>query len=189
MSDAAERLYERVLVLRCQTGDAAALSELIRRYAPRLRFYLRKMTSEAAADDLLQDVWIDVFAKVARLRDPGAFTAWLYRIARDAVCRELRRRRVPILPVGDQLIDESSEPNHDGDWSVEDVERVRAELDALSPAHREVLLLQFVEGMSYEQIAGATGCAVGTVRSRIHYAKRSLRALMERDMVRKEERS
>jgi hypothetical protein len=52
MSDAAERLYERVLVVRCQTGDAAALAELIARYSLRLRFYLCKMAGDAAAEDL-----------------------------------------------------------------------------------------------------------------------------------------
>src|SRR5579862_8854262 len=100
MNDAAsgvERLYERVLVVRCQTGETAALAELIARYGPRLRFYLRKMTADSVADDLLQEVWIDVFAKIARLNDPGSFAAWVYRIARDRAYRELRRRRISIV--------------------------------------------------------------------------------------------
>src|SRR3954447_6111932 len=108
MSDAAERLYERVLVVRCQTGEPAALAELIARYGPRLRFYLRKMAGDAAADDLLQDVWIDVFDKIVRLKDAGAFGAWIYRIARDKAYRELRRRRVPpCVAVNDEMVDDA----------------------------------------------------------------------------------
>ena len=186
MGNAAERLYERVLVVRCQTGDPAALAELIARYGPRLRFYLRKMAGEAAAEDLLQDVWVDVFAKVARLNDPAAFGAWVYRIARDRAYRELRRRRVPTIAIDQEPEEPSIEV--DDEWTAEDVDRVRAAIDGLAAEHREVLVLQVVEGMTYEQIAAVTGSLVGTVRSRIHYAKRALRALLETDAVGKDER-
>jgi RNA polymerase sigma-70 factor, ECF subfamily len=193
MNDAASavgRLFERVLVVRCQTGEAAALAELIARYGPRLRFYLRKMTSESVADDLLQDVWIDVFAKISRLNDPESFAAWVYRIARDRAYRELRRRRISTVAVDERVIDaatvvEDDEPR----WSAEDVEQLRAALDELPIAQREVLLLQFVEQMTYEQIAAVVGCPVGTVRSRIHHAKRVLRVALEHRIVGKDERT
>jgi RNA polymerase sigma-70 factor (ECF subfamily) len=186
MSDAAERLFERVLVLRCQTGEPVALAELIARYGPRLRFYLRKMAGDAAVDDLLQDVWIDVFANVARLNDPAAFAAWVYRIARDKAYRLLRARRVPLIELDDELCDVTSDD--EDEWTPDDAAAVRAALDKLPAAHREVLLLQFVEEMTYEQIAALTACPVGTVRSRIHYAKRALRAAIERTTATKDER-
>jgi RNA polymerase sigma-70 factor (ECF subfamily) len=186
MSDAAERLYERVLVVRCQTGEPAALAELIARYGPRLRFYLRKMAGDAVADDLLQDVWIDVFARIAQLNDPVAFGAWVYRIARDKAYRQLRARRVPLVALDEEPADESS--GAEEEWTAEDAAQVRAALDELPPAQREVLLLQFVEEMNYEQIAALTACPVGTVRSRIHYAKRALRAAIERTLIKKDER-
>src|SRR5438105_997030 len=129
MSDAAERLYERVLVVRCQTGEAAALAELMARYAPRLRFYLRKMAGDDTADDLLQDVWVDVFAKVARLNDVGAFGGWVYRIARDKAYRELRRRRVRSVTMDEEPVDESGDDQQA--WTADDVEQVRAALDEL----------------------------------------------------------
>src|SRR5215211_4206128 len=93
MSDPADQLYERVLVVRCQAGDSAALAELVDRYQPRLRYYLSKMLSgPAAAEDAAQDVWYDVVRAVPRLAHPAAFRAWLYRIARDRAWRTLRRR-------------------------------------------------------------------------------------------------
>jgi RNA polymerase sigma-70 factor (ECF subfamily) len=65
------------------------------------------------------------------------------------------------------------------EWSAEDVAAVRVALDELAAEHREVLLLRFVEDMSYEQIGEVTDTPVGTVRSRLHYAKRALRAVLE----------
>ena len=83
MSDPADRIYERLLVLRCQAGDGTAFGELVERYGPRLRYFLRKMLRDAgAAEDALQEVWLDVYRAMPRLADPGAFPAWLYRVAR-----------------------------------------------------------------------------------------------------------
>src|SRR6516162_10981820 len=96
MTDSTDRLYERVLVLRCQAGDEAAFAELMERYQPRLRYYLRKMLRDVqGAEDALQDVWLAVFRAVSRLADVGAFRTWLYRIARDRAVRELRKQRLP----------------------------------------------------------------------------------------------
>src|SRR5947209_7825260 len=108
MNDPADQLYERVLVLRCQTGDEAAFTELVGCYGPRLRYYLRKMLSNpSATEDALQEVWFDVFRGLPRLADPGAFPAWLYRIARDRAWRTLRKRRPSHRPlVEDDLTDD-----------------------------------------------------------------------------------
>jgi RNA polymerase sigma-70 factor, ECF subfamily len=178
MSVAVERLYERVLVVRCQTGEPAALSELIARYTPRLRFYLRKLAGDASADDLLQDVWMDVFARISRLKEPAAFGGWVYRIARDKAYRQLRKRRLPIVAADDEAFGCAVED--DAPWTPEDAAAVRVALDALPLAQREAIVLQFIEGMTYEQIATLVECPVGTVRSRIHHAKRALRAAMEK---------
>jgi RNA polymerase sigma-70 factor (ECF subfamily) len=167
-----------VLILRCQGGDHAALAELVLNYSRRLRFYLRKMAGDALADDLLQDVWVDVVRRISRLNDPDAFPAWVYRIARDRAFRELRRRRVPCLTDHDQVPDRTQDDADE--WSEQDIQAVLAGLDILAPEHREVLVLRFIEDMSYEQIAAVTARPIGTVRSRIHYAKHALRALLER---------
>jgi RNA polymerase sigma-70 factor (ECF subfamily) len=177
MTDAADRLYERVLVLRCQARDDAAFEEIVARYTPRLRYYLRKMLGGAeAAEDALQEVWLDAFRGITRLIEPAAFSAWVYRLARDRAFRELRRRRSH-LPLEDfDLIDEASDA---GEFSPEDAGRIHGALDTLPPEHREVLVLRFIEGLTYDEIAGVVGCHIGTVRSRLHYAKRALRRLIE----------
>ena len=179
MTDPAEQLYERLLVLRCQAGDEEAFAELVGRYGPRLRYYVRKLLGEvSSAEDVLQEVWLDVWRGLPRLAAPGALTAWLYRVARDRTFRALRRRRPEARPLeeGHLANGEAGEE----EFGPEDAARIHAALDGLAAEHREVLVLRFLEGMAYEDIARVLGCPLGTVRSRIHYAKRALRRALER---------
>jgi RNA polymerase sigma-70 factor (ECF subfamily) len=177
MNDSADQIYERVLVVRGQAGDDAALAELIERYQPRLQYYLRKMLAgSSAAEDAAQDVWYDVVRALPRLANPGAFRAWLYRIARDRAWRILRRRSPPRVPIDE--IEVAANGTAD-DFTAEDVARVHAALDQLAPEHREVVVLRFVEDMNYDEIARVAGCPLGTVRSRLHHAKRALRRALE----------
>ena len=179
MSDDLDRLYERLLVLRCQTGDEAAFAEIVQRYHARLRAFLRSMLDDAhAADDALQEVWLDVFRSVGKLRDAGAFAGWIYRLARDRAHRVLRRKGLATTPIERAEVIEAA-----GEVELDEEERelVRTSVRRLPVEQREVLLLRFVEQMSYEQIASAVGCELGTVRSRLHYAKRALRQMIERN--------
>jgi RNA polymerase sigma-70 factor (ECF subfamily) len=178
MTDQAEQIFERLLVVRAQAGDEAAFSELVERFSPRLRYFLRKMLSSAdGAEDALQDVWLDVLRHLPRLADPQALVAWLYRIARDQAFGRLRKRGRAEQPLDEaRVIDESEE----SDFSPEDAARIHAALDELPAEQREVLVLRFLEEMSYEEIARVVGCQLGTVRSRIHYGKRALRKALER---------
>src|SRR4051812_45050882 len=177
-----DRLYERVLVVRCQAGDARAFAELVERYQPRLREFLRRMLSGGGgaddSDDVLQDVWFDVFRSVGKLRDTNAFATWLYRIARDRAYRIIRRKGLATQPIDEVELPAGSP---DAEFDADERRLVMASLDRLPHEQREVLLLRFVEQMNYEQIARAVGCELGTVRSRLHYAKRALRGLMERN--------
>ena len=183
MADPEKRLYEQILVLRCQTGDETAFAQLVERYGPRLRYYLQKAFGRRdGAEDAWQDVWFTVFRKVRGLADPGAFTPWLYQIARRRAYDLLRQRRPSCRPMeeAEQVPDPSAEAL---DFSPEDGQRIHAALDELALEHREVLLLRFLEDMAYEDIAAVTGCQMGTVKSRLYYAKRALRGILERAVI------
>jgi RNA polymerase sigma-70 factor (ECF subfamily) len=183
MADLEQRLYEQVLVLRCQTGDETAFAQLVERYGPRLRYYLQKVFGRRdGAEDAWQDVWFIVFRKLRDLADPGAFTPWLYRIAQRRAHGVLRKRRPSCRPMeeAEQLPDPGAEAP---DFSPEDGQRIHAALDELSLEHREVLVLRFLEDMAYEEIAAVTGCPIGTVKSRLWYAKRILRRILERAAI------
>lgn len=174
-----EQLYERLLVLRTQAGDEPALAELICRYHSRLLFYLRRLLpSGSDVEAAVQDVWLSVHRQLAGLREVAAFRTWLYRIARDRAGVELRRKRIPFEPVIAEAIVESEEP----EFGPEDAQHVHAALDQLSREQREALVLRFLEGMSYDEIARVVGCQIGTIRSRLHYAKQTLKTILEKDI-------
>ena len=177
MTKAADRLYEQVLVVRCQAGDEAAFVEIVQRYHERLRYYVRRLSVDASrVDDVLQEVWLIVFRGLPRLRRPGALAAWLYRITRNAALAEQRRNRaqVGLEPETEALAAVDDEP----DFTPQDAARIHACLDRLSPGHREVLILRFFQELSYQDIADVVGSPLGTVRSRLHHAKRALRRAM-----------
>ena len=87
-------LLHRLLVLRTQAGDRGALEQLIEIHQARLSYYLAKIIGDvSAAEDLLQETWLKVFMRIGKLRDPSAFTSWLYRIARNRAYKLLGHRR------------------------------------------------------------------------------------------------
>jgi RNA polymerase sigma-70 factor (ECF subfamily) len=193
MTDELERVAEELLVLRCQTGDPAAFAGLVDYYSPRLRYFLRKLLGASGpVDDTLQEVWLDVFRSLHRLATSRAFRAWLYRIARDRAFRTLRRRRPAT-----QLLEEEHVPwvCDAPSFHPDEAAQVHAALEQLTPEHREVLVLRFLEDMSYEEISRVAGCPLGTVRSRLFHARRHLRALLdketdnEREQIRRDDAS
>jgi RNA polymerase sigma-70 factor (ECF subfamily) len=183
MTENADRLYERLLILRCQAGNEEAFALLVERHQSRLRYYVRKMLyGLREPDDVLQEIWLDVFRAIARLVDADAFRAWLYQVARARALKEFRKRRLNFRQL--EQIDEelANDAGQDSEiFAAEEAQSVHAALDKLAPTHREVLVLRYIEDMSYEEIARVTDSQVGTVRSRLHYGKRALRAYLEKD--------
>ena len=177
-----EALAEQLLVLRAQMGSRDAYAGLARRYDARLLFYLRGLLGRSAdAEDVRQDVWLTVVRKLNTLEDPAAFRAWLYQIARRRGISWLRRRHLEIPldeagslqePAVENEIDEAS------GFGPEEASAVHRALDTLSAGHREILVLRFLGELTYDEIASVLNCSVGTVRSRIHYAKAALRAAL-----------
>jgi RNA polymerase sigma-70 factor (ECF subfamily) len=166
------------LVRRCQRGERAAFEELFRRFQPRLRYYVRRLDAvDGRTDDLLQDVWVKVVGRIGSLKDPKAFTAWLYTIARHEVYGRSRARSAPV-----ELTEEQAEQVSDDELTFDDDDatRVHEALDRLKAHHREILTLSFMEDLSHEEIAEVLGIRAGTVKSRIHYAKQSLRRELEK---------
>jgi RNA polymerase sigma-70 factor, ECF subfamily len=167
-------------VLRAQLGDEPAFAELLTLYGAHLLRFTGKMmqSSPELVEDLTQEIWLAIFKGLPALRDAAKFRPWAFRIARDRIYREYRRRKIAV-----ELLDESqlaSLPEAGDPDPAVDTEELQRGLENLSPEHREVLLLSFFEEMSYEEISRVTGSTLGTVRSRIHYAKRTLKNVLER---------
>jgi RNA polymerase sigma-70 factor (ECF subfamily) len=168
----------QAVVRRCRRGERAAFEELFRHFQPRLRYYVRRLdTGHDHTDDVLQDIWVKVVRQIGSLKDCRAFPAWLYTIARHEVYTRTRVRD-PFLESTDEGL-EQVEDDHEPVFDGEDTDRLHAALARLRPHHREILTLCFLEEFSHEQIAGILGLRAGTVKSRIYYAKRSLRQELE----------
>ena len=114
--------------------------------------------------------------QLPRLQDAGAFKAWLYCIAHGKVM--LDGRRSGRMPYTTPDFEHVAGPDEDS-FAAEDVAKIHVALDQLEPVHREVLVLRFLEELSYEEISQIVGCPMGTIRSRVHYAKARLRRIME----------
>jgi len=171
-----QNLVEYLQVMRAQSGDPDAFARLFERYNARLLYYVRRLVGPSTdAEDVLQEVWLVVVRKVNSLENPGSFRTWIYRIAHNKSMSRLRKQKheVPLDEV-EELVDEVEE-----DYSLYqeyDAGAIQAGLDRLSPNHREVLTLRFLESLSYEEIAEIIASSVGTVRSRLHYAKKILQS-------------
>jgi RNA polymerase sigma-70 factor (ECF subfamily) len=170
-------ILDDVLVTRVQMGDLSAAERLVERYQQPLRYFLiRLLDSRERAEEVLQEVWMAVFRRIRRLRSNQAFSPWVYRIARNRAYDMIRKTR-RVEPMPEELPGPSDD---DEEFTAEDAAAVHECIGELATPHREVLLLRFLEEMSYEQIANVTSCSVGTVKSRLHHAKLLLRQKMER---------
>jgi RNA polymerase sigma-70 factor (ECF subfamily) len=176
--DSREQLIEQMLILRCQMGDRDAFAALIERYQRPLRYFISRLLDDTqASEDILQDTWLVVIGRIHGLKKAEAFSTWLYRIARNKVYHQLRKKKV-----WSELNENVAAPNEaDNDIvSLEDVVKIHECLKKLRPEHKEVLMLRFLEQMSYQQMAEVLDCNPGTVKSRVYYAKLALKKELEK---------
>jgi RNA polymerase sigma-70 factor, ECF subfamily len=172
---------ERLWVRAAQSGDVEAFRRLLDVYDRRLLYFVRRFLPDVhQAFDVMQDVWLTVFRRLPALRAPGAFRVWLYQIAHDKVVSLLRRHRREEEAYANLRDHHADATDGDHELTFDRAELVHQALERLSPEHREVLLLRFLEGLSLEDIARAVGCGAGTVKSRLHYAKQALRQHLEK---------
>jgi RNA polymerase sigma-70 factor (ECF subfamily) len=165
------------IALRCQSGDMSAFEDLIAIMERPLLYYASSLTgSQDSGLDVLQEVWIKVLGGIRKLKDPGSLRSWLYSIthgvAVDRVRRNTSRERAEQVELED--FQEAGEPS----FADEDAAAIHLALSQIGVRHREVLVLYFLEDMSIAEIADAVGCSEGTVKSRMHYAKRAMKEVL-----------
>jgi RNA polymerase sigma-70 factor (ECF subfamily) len=173
----AVELIEQLLLLRCQMGDKDAFAELIKRYERPLRYFINRLLDNSElTEDIFQDTWLTVISRIYSLKKIDSFPAWLYRIARNKVYQQLRKKKT-VAELNENIVAE----NHaeDNEFSCEDAAKIHKGLEKLPLEYREILMLRFLEQMSYEQISQVLNCKLGTVRSRLHYAKIALKKELE----------
>jgi RNA polymerase sigma-70 factor (ECF subfamily) len=174
-------IEDEVLARRVASGDEGALSELYGRYAGLVYGAgLRYLGDRGAAEDLVQDVFVSVWRGAGSF-DPAkaSFATWIFRITRNRATDLIRRRRARVRTVGEDHFKPPLEPGEEG--LVDEIARsfdVAAGLSRLSPVHREVLVLAYLEGLTQREISEQTNTPLGTVKSRTTAALRFLRENM-----------
>jgi RNA polymerase sigma-70 factor (ECF subfamily) len=181
------------LVKRCQAGDAEAFDELVVRYRTRIFGMIYSMVhNEQDAWDLAQDSFVKAWKSIKRFRGQSSFYTWIYRIVMNVTIDSLRKKQIKGAGAefDDSIqlkeIDPASKtvPKPDA-LPYENLQRgeIRAQIDhaisQLTPEHRAVILMKEIEDMQYHEIAEALGCSIGTVMSRLFYARKKLQALLK----------
>jgi len=175
--EAEDRALYEWIALRCQAGDTDAFDDLVAAMERPFLYYAASLTGDSDSGlDVLQEVWIKAFRGIGKLRDPGALRSWLYSIthgiAVDRIRRNVSRERAEQVELED--FQEAEEPS----FAAEDAAAIHKALGEIDLKHREVLVLHFLEDLSIAEIAKVVGCSEGTVKSRMHYAKRAMKEIL-----------
>lgn len=180
------------LVTRSQGGDSRAFEDLVTRHRGRVYAMIQNMVkNDADAWDLSQEVFLKVWKALPKFEARAKFSTWLYRIVHNVVYDWMRKRKLKSAgEFDDQLLSESqiavgarTTPNREErpDQAMSTGElryRIHEAIGKLSPDHQEVVMLREIQGLDYKEIADVMDISMGTVMSRLFYARKKLQGLL-----------
>ncbi len=172
------------LTKRSAKGDMVAFEEIYQRHHRRVySICLRMLKNTTEAEDLTQDVFIQLHRKIGSFRGDSAFTTWLHRLTVNQVLMHFRKRNVKFEKTTDegetpvQVVDGTRNPRK---MPVVDKIALENAIEQLPNGYRNVFVLHDVEGYEHEEVARILGCSVGTSKSQLHKARLKLRKLLQR---------
>ena len=169
------------LINRIAAGDDAALHELNAEYGRRLFAYALRLTGDPAkAEDVVHDVLVVVWRSAGRYRGEGRLIAWLLGIVHHTAMNSMRHTALSISDEMEETLPSDSKSPESQAQQKQQNEWVRKGLQGLSPEHREVLELMFYQGLNLEEISKVCQCPLGTVKSRLAYARQHLKGILSR---------
>ncbi len=186
-----ERDADWAIVQEVQEGRVGAFDQLVSKYRESIFSIIYNITGNREdASDLTQDTFIKAFRAIGRFKGKSAFFTWIYRIALNSTMTFLKkqgRRRfinyetVQETASSSEVVEKLTAKvrTEKGVLVRELQERLNESLQKLSPKHRTVVILHEIEGLEHAAIAEITKTSVGTVRSRLHYAKQQLQAFLK----------
>jgi len=163
------------LVAACQQQDRQAQQKLYEEFSGRLYRLAVRMVGNEDADDVTQQIFLQVFRTIGQFGGRSRFETWLYRLAVNECLQHLRRRKRKALQ---PLLGEPASHQHDAEARTEQRELIEAALGRLEPDLRAVFVLREVEQMNYREIAEALDLSDGTVASRLNRARKQLRDIL-----------
>jgi RNA polymerase sigma-70 factor (ECF subfamily) len=174
---------DEILVQRSKNGDKEAFDILVQRYRASLfRFVYHGLHNKEDAEDIAQEAFVRAYLSLSQLKDNSLFRTWLFKIALNLI-RDSKRveKRNPTVSLDSYIEGDDTHKESEGD-NVEALEddsellvRLRKEIASLPNELREVIILRDLQGFTYEEIAKMVGCPLGTVKSRLFYARKILR--------------
>ena len=190
--DAAAGPDDLELVARSQAGDTSAFNELVTRYRNRTYAMIYNMVrNEQDAWDLAQDGFLKAWKSIGKFRGQSSFYTWLYRIVMNVTIDSLRRKHIEggtefddqiglqhIAP-GAATAPKSELAPADRMSDKEIRQRIDEAIARLSPEHRTAIVMREIDGLEYTEIAEQMGCSLGTVMSRLFYARKKLQAMLK----------
>jgi RNA polymerase sigma-70 factor (ECF subfamily) len=174
------------IVMRAQAGDHEAFSDLYSRHKIRVfAICLRIVRDFAMAEDLTQEVFLQVHRKLASFRGESAFTTWLHRLAVNTVLMHLRKRVLSVVSL-EQIMTNGTEEHIGRGLGARDllqagaVDRLTIDraVDTLAPGYRSIFVLHDVQGFDHGEIASMLNCSCGNTKSQLHKARRVLRGAL-----------
>ncbi len=172
------------LTQRAAEGDMVAFEEIYKRHHRRVySICLRMLQSPSEAEDLTQDVFIQLYRKIGSFRGDSAFTTWLHRMTVNQVLMHFRKRTVKYEKTTeegetpDQMVTGTSDPNR---MRIVDKIALDNAIEQLPKGYKNVFVLHDVEGFEHEEVARILGCSVGTSKSQLHKARLKLQKLLQK---------
>ena len=162
----AEQIISGRVINACQEGDRDAFRVLFETYKDKVYSIAVYSSGGDAtfADDVTQQIFLKLFTAIKQFRGDSEFTTWLYRLVVNA-CMDERRRRHRLLPIGEVFMmkhPSEKKPQEKQYGKKETAEAVQSAIAQLKPKFRLPILLKYIEGLSYEEIAQVMGCSKGT---------------------------
>ena len=172
---------DEVLIGRIANGDRLAMQVLFARHHVRVyRFVLRLVRNESVAEDLISDVFLDVWRQAGRFEGRSAVSTWMLAIARFKALSALRRR--PDEELDDKAAEAIEDPSDDPEVALDKKDKsavIRKCLEGLSAEHREIVDLVYYHEKSVEEVAQIVGIPENTVKTRMFYARKKLAELLK----------
>jgi len=181
-----DRLSEAEAIERAKQGDASAFEALYNLHKRRVYSLCLRMTANtAAAEDLTQEAFLQLFRKIGTFRGESAFSTWLHRMAVNVVLMQLRKKGLNVVPLEETMEGEEEspkkEPGGDDVRLAGSVDRLQLQhaIAELPPGYRMIFLLHDVQGYEHNEIADMIGCSIGNSKSQLHKARMKLRELLK----------
>ncbi len=179
-----EKANDKQLAKAASTGDIGSFEEIYKRHHRRVySICLRMLQNASEAEDLTQDVFIQLYRKIGSFRGDSAFTTWLHRMTVNQVLMHFRKRSVKFEKTTeegetpDQPVPGSANPH-----KMQIVDKIALEnaIEQLPDGYKNVFMLHDVQGFEHEEVARILGCSVGTSKSQLHKARLKLQKLLKK---------